>query len=141
MRSRIIGVLAMIIGIAGIGISVYGAVVHPRIVERAIALIPGGVPGFDVARWEAHWRTWCVAIAAASACSLLGGAYIFRKRAEGYLYIVCATAGLATFPWVQNLVGGKLHLFERASIAETLVLLAITISAVVAFLMARRANT
>jgi len=97
VRSRIIGALAMTIGIAGIGISVYAAVVHPRIVERAIEMIPGGVPGVDIARWKARWLTWCVVIAAASIFSLLGGTHIFRKHAKGYLYVMYATASLAAF--------------------------------------------
>ncbi len=50
-------------------------------------------------------------------------------------------AGLGAFPWVLKLNGGKLYLFERANLTESLVFLAIAASAMAAFLVARRSNT
>jgi hypothetical protein len=141
MHSRLIGVFAAIVGIVGIAVSMYGGMVHPGIAERAIAAIPGGVPGFDLSQWKAHWWTWCVVIGMASVCWVLGGALILCKRAGGYVYVACATAGRATFPWALRLYGGKLFMFERASIPETLILLGVAAAAAVAFLMTRRANT
>jgi hypothetical protein len=44
-----------------------------------------------------------------------------------------ATAGLAIFPWVLKLNGGKLYSYERASIPETAFLLAITTGAIIVF--------
>jgi hypothetical protein len=138
MGSRILGALAMIIGLAGVAAAAYGALIQPRTVKQAMEIMPGGIPQFNFIEWRSHWWMWSAAIGATSLCWLYGGTSIFLGRAGGYLYIAFATAGLAIFPWALKLNGGKLYSYEHADIPETVIYLSIAACAFITFFSTRR---
>jgi hypothetical protein len=142
MRGRIVGVLAMIAGIVGVGLSIYGAVVTPRTADLALAArCPGGVPRFDLADWKVHWWTWSIAIAAACASTAFGGLSLYRGRPFGYLYIVFGAAAPAAFPRVLGHFGRKLYVLERPGNPDTVFLASVAVSIAVAFFWIWRRDT
>jgi len=129
MRFRLLGVIAVLLGVAGIALCVYALIEMPKLAVR--------VPSSDSGTWKLHWLASYLATGTAALLLVIGGRYILLSKRFGYLLVAAGSIGLASFPWLIEASGSARYAFERPSIWETAVLLALAVAALLGYARAR----
>lgn len=133
MLPRIVGVLCIPAGLALLGLGVRGILDAQALVLDHLAAALRRDSSLDVCAWRNRWIWWCsVAATAGAAIGIAGGAILFRKR-WGFLVLACIAALGAFGPWILELLGLVKYPYEKANVAETFVLLALSLLALRGF--------
>lgn len=127
--SRIVGVLLMFIGVAAAALGAYGALATARIA----GLVGGAVTGLNLADWKLHWVRACLALLAAGLCELVGGGWVYSRRATGYILAGVGPLWLVCYSWFAR----PHYAYERLDRVETALLVCLGAVCFAAFLFDR----
>lgn len=127
MKTRIAGVLSILIGLAAAISGAWGF-----ITAESMASLPAPA-SFDAEQWTLHWRTSSAIMSALGIGLIVSGAALFRSRRLGYLLLATAVIISALVPWMFIVFGFGLYAFEQPRVLESVILLAVGIAALVAY--------
>jgi hypothetical protein len=95
-------------------------------------MLPGSQP-FDASDWSLHWRASSVLIVALGVLLVAAGAALFRRRRWGFALLLCVAATVTLLPWLLYVVGFSRYAFERPTVLESAVSLAVAVAAFIAY--------
>src|SRR5215469_16569878 len=85
---------------------------------------------FDASTLLAHWRGWSLAIACIGGAIATAGAAVALNKRWGVVLLGIVLLIGAIAPWIVQWLGLVRYPFERASLADTMVLLAFALLAI-----------
>jgi hypothetical protein len=127
VKTRIAGVLSILAGLAGVVAGVWGFGMTER-----MASLPAPEP-FDASDWSLHWRVSSVLIIVLGVGSLAAGGAMFRRRRLGFALLLCVAVTIALVPRLLYVVGFSRYAFEQPGVLESVVSLAVAVSAFIAY--------
>ena len=138
MKLRVFGWVVLLVGLALLFIGITGYLRGPSLAQfmRAASGQFRGVDP-DWYRWLTHWRAWALGIACAGLALAVSGAALAFQRRWGFLLMAAVLTAVAAAPWLLQALRLTRYTYERAEIPGTLVTLALSFLAVVAFLRTR----
>ena len=127
MSSRTIGLSFVVIGVLFLAAAIYGASLSEHLGMSA--------PASD---WSKRWLLSSGFIGVAGVVTSGGGVALALGRWWGLLFIAAATALLALYPWLLQLLFDVLYGFEEPNLLETAFFVLATVILVVMFLRKAR---
>jgi len=136
MRRRATGGIALLLGLAIVGVAAYSWLTAGSMADLAAAAAAAQNLQFDSADWLKRWEISVAGLGMAGAVTALAGAILMSNRNWGFLALATVWAAVAASPWVFE----ARYAFERSSAVETLVATAISAGCFIAFRIGRRAS-
>src|SRR5262245_21722099 len=130
MVSRIVGISAALVGAAAVAMAVWSFVTVETMAREAASL--GST--IDMNLWKQRMQMSSAVVSIAGLVTIVGGLALVRRRRWGLLLLAIAAAALGAFPWALAATGQAVFPFEAPSLAETVLLGAVVVVAVIAYL-------
>jgi hypothetical protein len=134
MVSRIVGISAAVVGTAAVAMAIWTFVTVEGMAREAASL----GSAMDMNLWKQRLQLSSSVVLVAGLVTVAGGLAQFKGRRWGLLLLAIAAAALGAFPWVLAATNQVVFPFEAPSIPETVLLGAVAVVAVIAFLAKRR---
>jgi hypothetical protein len=127
---RVAGIVFLCVGATLVAFGLTGAMHGVSMASFSTELAQSRNQPFDASTWLAHWRVWGLAVACSGgAIATAGGAVALNKR-WGLLLLGIVLLIAAIAPWVVQWLGLVRYRFERAGLADTMVLMAFALLAI-----------
>jgi hypothetical protein len=140
LRGRILGVLVIIAGSALLALGIRGIIDAPMLALSHLTAELRRGSSLDVCAWRTRWIWWCSVLAAVGGAIGIAGVAVAFQRRWGFLVLALAATLGAVGPWILKLFSLEKYPYERASVVETVILIAFTLLALRGFLSGSRRN-
>lgn len=130
MLLRIAGIVFFCLGAALAALGLGGAIHGAALASFSTELARSRNQPFDAPTWLAHWRAWSLAVTCAGIAIGVAGVGVALKKRWGFLLFGIALLASAIAPWAVQWLGLVRYRFERADLADTMVLTAFALLAI-----------
>ena len=127
---RVIGIVFLCLGAALAAIGLRNAVYGASMISFSTELAHSRNQPFDASTLLAHWRVWNLAIACTGSAMAAAGVAVTLGKRWGLLILGIVLLIGAIAPWVVQWLGLVRFPFERAGLADTMVLTAFALLAI-----------
>ena len=137
MVSRIVGISAAVIGTAAVAMGIWTLITVEAMARESASLSTT----IDANLWKQRLQLSSSVVLIAGLVTIVGGLALVKGRRWGLLLLAIAAAGLGAFPWLLAATSQSVFPFEVPSPPETVLLGAVAVVAVIAFLAKGRKRT
>jgi cation transport ATPase len=137
MVLRIVGVAMALIGAIAVGIGIYGLSQTSSMMDSLSQMTVQSEQHFDPHDWAKHWVISSLIFVGIGAFVLAGGVALVLRNLWGLLLVAAGAVIAATYPWIFLFCGIARYVFESADTVETIIYMAITCAAVLAYVFRR----
>ena len=138
---RIAGLVFLCLGAALVALGLTGAMHGASMASFSTELARSRNQPFDASTWLAHWKVWGLAITCVGGVIATAGAAVALNRRWGLLLLGIVLLLAAIAPWVVQWLGLVRYTFERAGLADTIVLLAFALLAIWGYFLRPQGRT